>query len=105
MKQMDFTKLARSSDPQTSKDAAGMNARARDTHRHQLLMAYWSNYAMTDEEAGEFTGVHQAWKRCSELRKMGYIEATGKTKITKSGGRARVCRITDSGLAYASKLL
>ena len=101
--QINFSELARTSDPETSQAASKLNKGARETQRHKLLMTYWRLGAMTDEEASDLAHIKHGWKRCSELRNMGYIKPTGKTKKTKSGGTARICRITNEGLSYAAK--
>jgi hypothetical protein len=47
---------------------------------------------MTDEEAALTTGLASAWKRCSDLRRLGFIAATGETRTGSSGREGIVCR-------------
>ncbi|MCX6934124.1 MAG: hypothetical protein NTZ29_15815 [Verrucomicrobia bacterium] len=83
---------ARASDPATSRAAA----RSLDTRTilGQLCAAYADAGAvgLTDEEAGARIGKPGAWKRCSDLRRLGYIVATGETRTGSSGRKAIVCR-------------
>jgi hypothetical protein len=55
----------------------------------------------TDEEAAGVAHVSHVgyWKRCSELRNLGLIEDTGRTRPGVAGTPQMVCRITDRGLA------
>ena len=83
---------ARSSDPQTSKAAA----RSVDPRGQLgiLSRAYAAAGArgLTDEEAALTTGLASAWKRCSDLRRLGFIVATGETRTGSSGREGIVCR-------------
>jgi hypothetical protein len=83
---------ARASDPATSRAAA----RSLDTRTilGQLCAAYADAGAvgLTDEEAGTRVGKAGAWKRCSDLRRLGYIVATGETRTGSSGREGIVCR-------------
>ena len=55
-------------------------------------------YGLTDEEAAQLAVVHHGWKRCADLRRLGFIEPTGDTRPTVAGVQAMVCRITAAGL-------
>jgi hypothetical protein len=83
---------ARASDPATSRAAA----RSLDTRTilGQLCKAYADAGAvgLTDEEAGKRIDKPNAWKRCSDLRRIGYIVATGETRTGSSGREGIVCR-------------
>lgn len=85
---------ARRTDPETSKAAA----RSVDgsAMREALAEAYRAAGAdgLTDEEAGTRTGLDGAWKRCSDLRRLGLIEPTGFTRRGRSGREQRVSRWT-----------
>lgn len=89
--------LARSSDPATSRKAAA----SLDTRNHLgiLSRAYRDagQRGMTDEEAAITTGLASAWKRCSDLRRLGYIVATGGTRTGRSGREGIVCRWQGDG--------
>jgi len=86
--------LARTSDPSTSKAAA----RSLDTCATLAFLAeiYQSAGAggLTDEEAGMLSGIDGAWKRCSDLRRLGIIGPNGTTRRQSSGRSARVCVYT-----------
>lgn len=87
-----FAANARMTDPSTSRAAArSLNARS---HLATLARAYEAAGArgMTDEEAAVSTGLTTAWKRCSDLRRLGYIVATGETRRGSSGRDGIVCR-------------
>lgn len=88
---------ARANDPHTSRAAA----RSLDTRTilAQLALAYRDAGAagLTDEEAGERVGKPGAWKRCSDLRRLGYIVATGGTRTGKTGREGIVCRWQGDG--------
>jgi hypothetical protein len=93
--------LPRMTDPATSRKAAE-NIKVRSgSQRHTLLVAYGDHGSLTDEEAGEITGLRRPgvcyWKRCSELRAAGYIEPTGQTRLSSVGEAQMVCRLTDLG--------
>jgi hypothetical protein len=70
--------------------------------QRQLLLAQYDEEPMTDEEAGNASGLAMLpkccyWKRCSELRQAGYIRPTGKTRVSSAGVEQQVCEITDEG--------
>ena len=72
------------------------------SQRAILLAVYDSNVYLTDEEAGNVSGLAMLpkccyWKRCSELRQAGYIRPTGKTRVSSAGVEQQVCEITDEG--------
>lgn len=85
---------ARVTDPDTSREAAKPS---RQTQLMRLLEAYrgWTN--LTDEEATERAGIAQGWKRCSDLRRLGYIEDTTLRKVGSQGKKQMVCCLTDAG--------
>jgi len=85
---------ARSSDPATSKISALI---PRENQRMRVLRSY-AHGPLTDEEAGEWSGVRGAWKRCSELRQLGLIVTSGTTRDSSTGSAMQVCRITGAGM-------
>ena len=91
----------RTNDPATSTKAAqGLWVRAGS--QRAKLLAQYAHDAMTDEEAGNASGLAMLpkccyWKRCSELRQAGYIRLTGETRISSAGVEQQVCEITDEG--------
>lgn len=105
---------ARSSDPATSqvnRDAFLKKASQRDL----ILATYFRvGSGLTDEECGLSTQWKDSnmfdhrvcyWKRCSELRKLGFITPTGETRISSAGQPQQVCEITRVGREYVSNLL
>jgi hypothetical protein len=87
--------------PTTTRKAAQSVAPRAGSQRHRLLEQYWLNGELTDEEAGEASGLRTPgcayWMRCSELRQQGFIEPTGRTRLSMAGEQQNVCRITDEG--------
>lgn len=83
---------ARNTDPTTSK----ASARSLETREHlkRLSATYQKagHYGLTDEQACELAGIAHGWKRCSDLRRLGFIVATGETRTGKSGRAQMVCR-------------
>jgi hypothetical protein len=80
------------------------------SQRAILLAVYDSNVYLTDEEAGNVSGLAMLpkccyWKRCSELRQAGYIRPTGKTRTSSAGVEQQVCEITDEGSRVLSSTL
>ena len=73
------------------------------SQRHKLLKQYGAApYGLTDEQAGQVSGLSELprccyWKRCSELRQAGYITATGTTRASTAGEAQQVCAITATG--------
>jgi len=116
----------RSTDPDTAADAAaavrkreGTNLAAfrAGTHKHRLLATYarladqygGSEFGVSDDVVAREAGLHRPgvcwWKRSSELRQVGYIEATGAVAVDPDSGKERErCRITDAGRAYLAAL-
>jgi len=95
-------KLARRTDPATSKEAAA------SLHRNTLLRSLLIEFGRADltaEEAGTRAGLDESsgyWKRVSDLLNAGYIEPVivdGEmlTRIASSGRQQRVLRITSKG--------
>ena len=92
----------RNNDPKTSKRAAEKAVIKSGSQRFRLLVWYNERaMGLTAEEAGELSGLAQKnacyWKRCSELRRMGFIEDTGQTRMAKTGNQQIVCQITEAG--------
>lgn len=111
--QLDLFTAARRTDPATSqanRDAFRKKASQRDV----ILRTYYKNGELTDEECGMKTPWKEStmyvervcyWKRCSELRKLGHIRATGLTRTSFAGQEQQVCEITDEGRAYVEELI
>lgn len=101
--------LFRKSDPTTSRRAGLSVAKRSPSQREILLRAYASGFSYTDEEAGVVTGLVLKprccyWKRCSELRAMGYIVPTGDYAKSTAGELQMICCITASGTRHLQTL-
>jgi hypothetical protein len=101
---------ARKSDTGTSIEGAKSVAIRAGTHRTKLLETYAScGYGITDEVAGLWSGLADKnagyWKRCSELRRAGYIAPTGETRKSSNGSMQQCCRITDAGRQAIARLV
>ena len=96
---------ARSSDPQTSTDAAASVSFRKGSQLFKLLAEFHEAGVRgpTDDQAAMNCGLTRKprccwWKRCSELRSMGLIESiAGVTRPTSVGEQAMVCRVTKAG--------
>lgn len=101
----ELASFVRHTDPPTSQEAAASrdNRIRWASQKHKLLAAFAERADMTDEEAGKVTGLYSSracyWKRCGELRDLGYIEDTGRTRPSKCGHEVIVSTITQAGLA------
>lgn len=90
--------VARSNDPETSHAAGEAVRQSSGTIRHALLLAYAAHPAgLTDEEAGDIVNRDGAWKRCSDLRRDGYVTPLVTLRKGSSGHAMRVCAITEKG--------
>lgn len=100
MTQFDDLPLFRSTDPQGSINGAKHITLRRGSQAMRLLAIYAENRIMgcTDEQASSQAGILHGWKRCSDLRRLGFIEDAGIMRETSSGVNAMVCRITQAGL-------
>ena len=91
-----FSPLARSSDPSTSKRAAKvLDANGQLAALTALFREAGSN-GLTAEEAGDRAGFDGAWKRCSDLLRLGVIVPTGKTRMARSGRAQRIMCIKEA---------
>ena len=73
------------------------------SQRWTLLRQYVEHGPLTNEQAGELSGLSEKksccyWKRCSELLQHGYLADTGAQIESQVGEMQRVCRVTDKGL-------
>lgn len=74
--------------------------------RDQLLLSYhWcGDFGFTDEQAAHRAGLLSStyWKRCSELRELGYIEQPKGEPVRKGtrGVSRLISQITKSGREY-----
>jgi hypothetical protein len=101
----ELASFVRHTDPPTSQQAAASkdNRLRWGSQRYKLLVAFSVGADMTDEEAGKVTGLYAAracyWKRCGELRDLGLISDTGRTRPSDCGHEVIVSCITRKGLA------
>jgi hypothetical protein len=101
----ELASFVRHTDPPTSQEAAASrdNRIRWGSQRHKLLSAFADAPDMTDEQAGKATGLYALracyWKRCGELRELGLIEDTGRTRTSECGHEVIVSTITQKGLA------
>jgi len=100
---------ARNTDPATSQ--VNRDAFVKKANQRDLILMTYSRLAvgLTDEECGMNTGWKDSnmfdqrvcyWKRCSELRKLGFIETTGETRLSSAGQPQQVCKITVRGMNH-----
>jgi len=104
--------LFRAQDTPTSR-AGAQHVRLRLHSQQALLLAVYALPdaidGITDEEAGQRSGLAAQprccyWKRCSELRAMGFIVPTGDFAKSTAGELQRICKITAKGDAYIRSL-
>jgi len=100
MANFDDLPLFRNTDPEGSQNGAKHVKPRRASQAMRLLAIYAENPIMglTDEEASSQAGILHGWKRCSDLRRLGFIEDAATMRETTSGVNAMVCRITQAGL-------
>jgi len=102
--------LARYTDPATS-HTADAHLRQREgpastirkgTHRHRALECFIERGLLIAEDVKILTGVDGIWKRVSDLKNMGFIAATGRTRISREGRDSELYEVTEQGIrAYA----
>ncbi len=95
---------ARRTDPWTSHAAARSIVAPAQTHREALLAIYSAHpNGLTDEEACTIAGIPGGWKRCSELRSLGKIVDTGRSRPGSSGRHGIVCAIPVASGLFGSQ--
>lgn len=100
MTNFDDLPLFRNTDPEGSVNGAKHIRHKRTSQAMRLLAVYKEHqvFGLLDEEAAARTGITAAWKRCADLRRLGFIEPTGTMAPTTAQVMAMVCRITPAGL-------
>ncbi len=86
--------LFRATDPDTSRNTVPR----RGSQAMTILALYDNIGGLTDEQAVEISELVGGWKRCSDLRRLGFITDTGDRRKTLGGCQAMVCRITPAGI-------
>lgn len=95
--------LFRVDDPDTSAKAA-RDVKPRQGSQAFLLLEQYGKHrlGLTDEEAGTFSGLAQRnagyWKRCSDLRRLGFITDSKTRRLGLSGSEMMVCVLTAKGI-------
>lgn len=99
IKRTEPTKRHRKDDWETSVEGARNVALREGTQKRLLLEVYAHGATLTDEEAAERAELLHTcyWKRCGELRELGYIEHNGTTRMGGAGVHRIVCQITPEG--------
>jgi hypothetical protein len=100
MTPFDDLPLFRNTDPEGSVNGAKHIKLKRTSQAMRLLAVYNEHpiYGLLDEEAANHAKIAGGWKRCADLRRLGYIKPTGEMAATLSGVKAMVCRITSEGM-------
>lgn len=100
---LDDLPLFRVSDPDTSAQGA-KDVKPRQGSQMWLLLEQYGKhrFGLTDEEAGVFSGLADKgagyWKRCADLRRLGFIVDCNVRREGKSGSKMMVCVLTAEGL-------
>lgn len=97
--------LARRDDPATSHEAAQLSQRAISM-RIRLLQSYVRHGAMCAEQAAAVAGyapADGAWKRVSDLLRLGLLYDTGRTATASSGREQRILALTQKGWQEAQR--
>lgn len=96
-----FSADARVTDPDTSK-AAAEGTTTKQKMLDDLLRAYYDNQqGLSAEEAAEIAGytpADGAWKRVSDLKRLGWLFDTGQRVKALSGRSVALLRITPEGV-------
>ncbi len=100
MKKFDDLPLFRNTDPEGSENGAKHITYKRTSQIMRLLAVYNEHpiYGLLDETAAAIAGINGGWKRCADLRRLGFIKPTGDMAPTVAGVNAMVCRITSEGM-------
>jgi len=103
-----FMQTWREHDPITSV-MAGANVTRRAPSQKWTLLICYANAELTDEEAGIRSGLKvrgaNYWRRCSDLRALGFIESTGRKRLSTMNELRMVCRITELGRQTISTMM
>ena len=88
------TRLVRTTDPQTSHEAAGQAKRRGPSQRRQIWEALQHLGSATDYELSAYTGLlrSSAGKRRQELTDLGHVVSTPYKRPTDTGSMAIVWR-------------
>jgi hypothetical protein len=90
---------ARTSDPETS-HAAAASLSDKHTMLRTLLLTFAAHHSLTAEQACALAGYSPAdgaWKRVSDLTRLGWVSPTGDATEGSSGRRQRLLEITEEG--------
>lgn len=97
MTQIDAFSLARTTDPETSHDAAASMLGYAASHRAKILAYLRDCGGATGDRIDEALDWKHATanRRLPELRRLGLVVMTEETDVTRSGRRARIWRLID----------
>lgn len=91
---------ARTTDPHTSHEAAHRLSDKTTIMRAMLAeFARYENGLTAEWVCGLTDHLNGGWKRVSDLKRLGYIEPTGKTVTGTSGRKQQLLAITEEGRA------
>lgn len=95
----------RASDPVTSFSAEEANRVIRKKQANDFIAAFRDagDRGLTDEEAHDAVGLLSHTPRVADLKRAKFIQATGTTRPTKSGSRAKVYRLTAPARSYLNE--
>ena len=105
------TRLARKTDPSTSKAGARSVSYRAGTQKARLLLAHYAaSRPLTDAEAAQNAELLTKpgccwWHRCSDLRADGMLEVVGEGTSPITGEAAMLSTLTERGLAAAERLV
>lgn len=96
--------MAQADAPSTSTVAAVAASPRTGSQKARLLQQYLvaGDDGLTDEEAAKAAGLYEIegccwWKRCSDLRRDGFITPTGEVRQGVTGHMREVCAVTVAG--------
>lgn len=89
--------LARSSDPDTSHQAAARVHEFGDKHHGIIAVCLRQHGSLTADQIAALTRLdkYQVCRRLPEMERAGMVEPTGETRTTTSGRQARCWRLCD----------
>lgn len=88
--------MVRTSDPSTSMEAEEQNAIWRKEQIQQFVTVFREAgiKGLTDEQAHDIIGLQSHTPRVADLKRAGFLVATGEKRVTKSGSKARVYKLS-----------
>ncbi len=92
-------RMVRGRDPVTSFDAEATNRVFRKAQIQDFAQAFWTSSVdgLTDEEAHDKVGLVSHTPRIGDMKRAGLLVGTGERRVTKSGSKAKVYKLTEHG--------